>query len=414
MKNSDNLGKDFDRTYYLLVMIFSLILFYICVMTRHTSDYPVHSLSMERIPLRPLLNPLNWYSWFDEHGYPLWHISGHIIMRLLNCPREWAAGINSGGWCVLSYLGALKTVEYLTKSAEKRVVAILTFVLFIVAPVWLPWINERIILGVGGTNVWHNATNICGRAVGIFAFYYAMKLLDDMVESGYTYIPPFKRGICLSLLFVLSLLAKPSFAQTFVPAFAILLLFYLIKSKGAFFREFLCFAAIAILPVLKLGMQFLHYFGTSPGDEGLITSISGEGIIVVLPEILNVVGQYGRQLLVLLFPITMMIALLATRRGLDKYHAIAWMMVEIGLIYVLTLKGAATGEMGWAYYIASFMAYMIGIRDYASLFYSGQSNNLGKRMDKVLYVVSTIALVEQAIVGVFYLYELIILGKTIF
>ena len=97
MNNKNSLERDFDKTYYLLVIIFSLMLFYICVLTRHTCDYSTHSLGLEGIQMRPLLNPLNWYSWFNEHGYPLWYMTGHLIMKLLKCPRDWAAGINSGG-----------------------------------------------------------------------------------------------------------------------------------------------------------------------------------------------------------------------------------------------------------------------------------------------------------------------------
>ena len=308
----------------------------------------------------------------------------------------------------------LKTINYLARDADKKKVSVFTFVLFISAPVWLPWINEHIVLGVGGTNVWHNATNICGRAVGIFAFYYAMKLVDEMVESGYMYIPSFKKGIGLSILFVLSLLAKPSFAQSFVPAFAILLLFYLIKSKGVFFREILCFGAIAILPLIKLGTQFMHYFSTAPGEEGLNTLKSGEGIVVILPQMQDVISICENQVLILFFPITMLVALIMSKRGLDRYHAITWMMVGFGLTYILTLKGAARGEMGWAYYIAAFMAYMVGIRDYVSMFYSGQIDNSSNRKTRIFYVISTIALIEQFVVGVFYLYRLIILGETIF
>ncbi len=406
--------KEFDKFYMILLIIFSMILFYICVLTRNTTDYPTHSASMAITPLRPLLNPFNWHSYFLERGYPLWHITGRMIMIILNCPKEWAAGINSGLWLVLSYFGVVKSLKYLVKSVDGKILAILSFGLFIVAPIWLPWVNEHIVLGVGGTNVWHNATNICGRAIGILAFFYSMKLLDEMVGSGYSYLPPLRRGIELSLLFVLSLIAKPSFAQTFAPAFGLLLIFHLIKSKGAFFREFLCFIAIAFLPALKLGSQFFHYFGTTSGEEGLYTLKSSEGIIVILPEMSNVINVIGKQILVLFFPITVIISLLITKSRLDKYHAVTWTMLLIGVVYTLVLKGAATGEMGWAYYIAAFMVFMIGIRDYAVLFFSSQAVLVQSRVNKTLYVISTIALVEQIFVGIFYLYELIICGERVF
>ena len=60
------------------------------------------------------------------------------------------------------------------------------------------------------------------------------------------------------------------------------------------------------------------------------------------------------------------------------------------------------------------MVFMIGIRDYAVLFFSSQAVLVQSRVNKTVYVISTIALVEQIFVGIFYLYELIICGERVF
>lgn len=403
-----------DKSYYILIVVFSFILFYICILTRHTTDYGTHAASMETIPLRPLLNPFNWIEYFNEHGYPLWHMTGHLIMRILKCPADYAAGINSGGWCVLSYIGILRLLRYLLDDVSKKKISIFAFLLFLVAPVWLPWKNAFIVLHVGGMNVWHNATNICGRAVGIFAFYFSMKLLDKSVKSDYGYLPTIKQGAILSVLYVVSLLAKPSFAQTFAPAFGLLMLFYLIKSKGKFLRQFLAFMAMAILPGIRLFMQFLRYFGTESGEEGLYTQKSGEGIRFIVPTGDAIVDMLGKQILVVLFPMVMIVIMVLTKKGLDRYHAISWTMLLIGVICVLCLKGAATGEMGWAYYIAAFIVFTVGIRDYLKTFFSKERLQVNVRVESALFIISTVVLIEQFVTGLFYLYKLIICGKIIF
>ena len=413
-KMSESSNTKMDRTYYIIVTVSSLILFYMGVLTRHGIDYGTHISSMEITPLRPLLNPLNWFSYFRERGYPLWHITGHFFMRVFNCPADYAGGINSGVYLVLSYIGVIKIMKYLLAEVKQRSIAILSFVLLIVAPVWLPWINKYIVLHVGGVNVWHNATNICGRAIGILAFYFSMRLLDNIVESDYVYLPSLKDGILLAFLYLMSLLAKPSFAQTFAPAFGLLLIFQLIKSKGKFLKQFLAFAAIAIFPALRLGFQFFRYFGTAGGSEVINKQIRGVRILVELPASNVLANVLKSQFLVLLFPILMVIVTKLAKRKLDRYHAISWLMELLGVCYVLFLKGAAAGEMGWAYYIAEFFVFLVGIRDYMKIFYSEESFFSRSWVQITLFTLSTLVLVEHTIIGGVYLHKMIVGGARIF
>lgn len=420
-----------SRGYYILVSIFVLLLFYLCILTRNTTDYSTHTNSMANLDIRSLINPISMIEYLIKNGYPLWHITGRIVMGLIKCPAEYAAGISSGIWMILSYIGSLKLLQYFffhhsklseeiesinqTEIYNRRidiVLPILVFCLFIVAPVWLPWKYEFIIFHVGGINVWHNATNICGRAVGIFAFYYSMKLIDQIVESNYTYYPSVYKCIGLSIIYLLSLLAKPSFAQTFVPAFGILLIYLLIKSKFKFSKHFLLFCVLAILPIIKLCLQTVYYFGTVPGSEGIKTQSAEEGIIFLWPSISLVFDAIKKQLLVLLFPLIMFLISIYENKKIDRYWAISFLMFAIGVFYVLSLKGAAAGEMGWALYIAAFFVFMISIRDYFGLFFSDHIFCTSKH--SAMLTISTIALVEQCITGGYYLYELVIKGAKRF
>lgn len=368
-KNDTDYREKHKLSYYWIISFSIIVLFYLCMFTRFTTDYGTHTNSMENMSIRPLLNPLNWISWFSEHGYPLWHICGHIIMRVWGCPANYAAGISSGLFIIISYIAVLKFLEntFRNRQVNENLLAILTFVLFIVGPVWLPWQKEYIILHNGGPNVWHNATNICGRAIGIIVFGYSLRLIEKIVDSNYEIKIPVKRYVLLSLLCLLSLIAKPSFVQSFVPAFGILLIYYLIRSRGKFKNYFGGFVAIAVVSGIKLLFQFSHYFSSNPEKAGIMTEKTGQGLIIEVPTIDTIVGLISNQGLILAFPIFMFTIMIIYKK-IDKYHAMSIMMLLFLMIYVLTLKGSASGEMGWAYYIALFFVFMIGIRDYIYIF----------------------------------------------
>ena len=90
----------------------------------------------------------------------------------------------------------------------------------------------------------------------------------------------FKTVIGLSMVLFLSLFAKPSFLQSFGPAFAFLLIYYLFKSKGKFIKEFSVFCVAAVLPFLYLIRQFLFYFSTSNNNPGMMIERQNSGILI--------------------------------------------------------------------------------------------------------------------------------------
>ena len=414
LNNNNNLLKqessDFNISYYFLVCLFSIILFYLGVFTRFTTDYYAHTKSMEKLSISPLLNPLNWANYFSTKGYPLWFICGKVIKRVFSCPSNYAAGICTGSFLVISYIGVLVFYNYkFEKKANNNLIALLAFILFIVGPVWLPWQNKYIIIGNGGPNVWHNATNICGRAIGIYAFYYSMKLLDIIIDSNYEKTPKLKQWILLSLVYCLSLLAKPSFAQSFVPSFGILLIFFLVLGRKKFVIPFLCFLGTAILPLLRLAQMSFFYFG----EEGIYTNTTGEKFLIIIPSMINIIKIVKMQILIFLFPIVIS-TIMIFKKKINRYHILLFMMLAFSIFYVLAFKGSAMGEMGWAYYIAAFFVFLLSIHDYIYLFFFRKINNNFKLIEVLLFVISTIILLEHFAVGLWKLFQLIVKGNVTF
>ena len=397
-------------TYYVLVSIFCVFLFYLGVFTRFTTDYHVHTVGMAKLSISPLLNPLNWPEFFSTRGYPLWFICGKTIMRIISCPAWYAAGMCTGLFLVVSYWGVLLFLKYrINDNKYDCLIALLAFVLFVLGPVWLPWKTKFIIVGGnGGPNVWHNATNICGRAIGIYAFYYSMKLLDIIIDSNYKENPKLKQWITLTLLYYLSLLAKPSFAQIFVPAFGFLLIFYLIKSKGKFFKSFLWFLATAILPLTRLIYMSFFYFG----EEGITTQSTGKELEIIIPTITVIIKALKQQVLLIMFPI-IIFCIMVFLKKITRYHLVVFLMWFFSLVYVLAFMGSAKGEMGWCYYIAAFFVFLIAIQDFIKLFFV-EKRIIKYKIGSLVFILTTIVLTEHFAVGLYYLLQLIVMGKTKF
>ena len=390
-----------DKPYYLLNTVFCVFLVLCGLFTNHTTDYPVHTDSMAHISF---YLP-DFFKLITGAGYPLWHITGRLIMLLLSCSPQTAAGLCTGIWLVASYLGVLYfTKGWFHQRVNKYLIALLCFFLFFVGPIWVKWKNPSIILGCGGPNVWHNATNICGRAVGIFAFFFCMKLLDKMISSDYQYIPNWKTGIGLSAVLFFSLFAKPSFIQTFAPAFAVLLIYYLIQSKGKLLKGFGVFCAAAVLPLVYLMRQFLFYFSSSGDNVGIMTEKQGTGIEIYFMGTGMLLKSIDCQFLILMFPMILS-GIMWAKGKFDRYNAVVWLMDLFSVVYIQLLHGAAGGEMGWAYYIALFFVYLVGIRDFIYLYFS-DCEWKDQRIKKATFAAACTVFSVNLLVGAYYFYKL--------
>ena len=83
-----------DKPYYLLNTVFCVFLVLCGLFTNHTTDYPVHTDSMAHISF---YLP-DFFKLITGAGYPLWHITGRLIMLLLSCSPQTAAGLCTGIW----------------------------------------------------------------------------------------------------------------------------------------------------------------------------------------------------------------------------------------------------------------------------------------------------------------------------
>ena len=117
--------------------------------------------------------------------------------------------------------------------------------------------NPFYYLGQGSPNIWHNPTNIAVKGFAVLCFGLVIYILESAKtdkELLWTYI-------ILSVLLVLSALAKPSFFQGIVPGLGLYFIFALIaKGFKTQIKRFLLIALSFVPSACVIGFQFVCSF----------------------------------------------------------------------------------------------------------------------------------------------------------
>jgi hypothetical protein len=148
-------------------------------------------------------------------------------------------------------------------------IAIITLSLFFVSAIYFPFFNERIYLGQGSPNVWHNPTTITAKP---FSFL-ALALCPALFNNRNKVITAFYL-IGISLLLILSAWAKPNFIMAFLPALTIYcLLFHRNQIWHWVYYLFICTPLILIL-----SYQYSEKFSGESSGTSIMISVLGQNI----------------------------------------------------------------------------------------------------------------------------------------
>lgn len=169
------------------------------------SDYRSHMIIADKIQLGSIVD-----YFLNENPYFMWHILIKLVSKILYIPMEYAVAIVSALINVLIYcfINKIMKIYYVEKSE------LISFILLLVGPLYIPWYNEKIYLGQGTPNIWHNPTSLVVKPFAICCFFMVLKLLASIQQKIEI---KRKQYITLSILIFLSVLAKPSFIQGFIP-----------------------------------------------------------------------------------------------------------------------------------------------------------------------------------------------------
>ena len=330
------------------VLILSYIVFYAMAL-RPGSDVSIHATWASE---GDFLNPRTF---FNHVAHPLWHgmvavllaagvplaVSAALVTALLKAAEVWllirlsAKLLGRGGW--------LATVCGLIAG--------------LVMAVWVPWVNPTVYLGAGSPNTWHNPTQI----IAIVFMLVCVPMTAHCVEVFQRRLPEQGKkanvdgryALLLSALLLVSLMAKPTFLQAFVPAACLYFLVLWIRKphNTAFIGRMMLVAAPAVLMMLR---QYIFYFcrGT-PGQSIMVLQISWDKAAEV--------GVYA--LLTRLFPLFALLACANRDMWRKPLYGLVLLMDVVSILEMLLLgesgARASDGNFGWAMMGSSLMLWAI-------------------------------------------------------
>lgn len=258
---------------------------YVLSSFRGGSDYSAHTYAFI-----PLYTKETWVQGWMAVPYCLWHLTLMLFHYLFLIPVENAAAYAGCIYTLFSYFVMYWIFQRITEAAGSRDSSLrsglLSFCMCIIQGLHFPWLDagERY-MGVYSMNPIHNPTYICVKGFSLICFCLVCDIWGKQKDENYRGIffrveNGLKRYyIYLAIMLFLSVMAKPTFAEMFIPAVAFLMLGELIRrlvkkdgSAQPYFRHCLVTLCCAIPSLLYILLQFLAYFtwGGSYGQGSLI------------------------------------------------------------------------------------------------------------------------------------------------
>ena len=229
-----------------------------------------------------------FFAGWKEVPYCMWHLPVLFLYRVLNVPLEAGAALTSGFFAAFGYL---VTYWMIRRYADSRAPEVSDFAASILAlgfslaqGLYFYWLDagERF-TGIFSMNPLHNPTHMAVRPFALLCFALVVDLWGAQEDE--TYLGIFfpvelsrkKYNLLLAVFLFLSAMAKPVFAEMFIPAVALLMLIRLIRlafrrdgSAAPYFRECLTMLLCAVPALVYILFQFLAYFfwGGSYASDG--------------------------------------------------------------------------------------------------------------------------------------------------
>lgn len=239
----------------------------------------------------PLFHKDSWIEGWKTVPYCLWHLCVMGLNHILRIPLEASAAYVTSGFAVFAY-GVLywmirRYTERFCGGIAAGKAAMIAFGLSVVQGLYFFWLDtgDRF-LGIYSMNPIHNPTSMCVRGFGLLCFCLVYDLWGIQRDPAYRGV--FFRVECsigkyygvLAMMLFFSTLAKPVFAEMFIPAVGIVMLCRLLKlcirkdvGKGVYFGHCVRMFVSALPALCYMSLQFLIFFflGGSYGAEASLT-----------------------------------------------------------------------------------------------------------------------------------------------
>lgn len=391
--------KRFDPGKWLmlaLLFVLSFAMFYQLTL-RPSSDISIHATWASEGDFRDLTT-------FVSHGaHPMWHVLVSILLHLGVALPAASALITALSKVFIAWVTHRLMTVALHKQLSRTAITLLTGVLMLVSCLCIPTYNPTVYLGVGTPNTWHSCTQLMAMAFMLVCVPYTGWCYDCFAQrrllDGQETRLPWMQPIVLGVLLFLSLLAKPTFMQAFLPAACLYFLYQWIRhphNSRYFVQIILC-----VLPaVLFMIFQYLYYFGIIvPWQSSMVLEYdSGKALNVLV-----------RVVLLMAFPIYTL--LLCRRQKADTTFVLTLVFNLVAILEMLILgedgRRAADGNFGWGMMGASLMMWVVCMIRFL------REDGVMKWMPKAKYAVGWMLLGWHLGSGVYYIGYLFLSGRSL-
>lgn len=334
---------------FALLFVVSYVMFYQMTLIP-SSDISIHATWAAEGDFRDLTT-------FVHHGiHPLWHVIVSILLHMGMSLAAASALVTAISKVVLAYFTHILLTVSLREHFSRAAITVFTAILMLVSCLCVPSYNPTVYLGVGTPNTWHSCTQLLVLAFMVVCVPYTAWCYDTFTHQldrdGARTILPWKQIIFLGFLLFMSLLAKPSFMQAFLPACCLYFLYQWIrhhKNSRYFLQVLLC-----VLPaILFMIFQYLFYF-----DDVFFQQDSGMSVQISLSKTMDTLI---RTVLMMGFPLYAMLVTRKQKADTNYVLTILFTLVAIAEMLLLGEDGfrAADGNFGWGMMGASLMLWIV-------------------------------------------------------
>ena len=268
----------------LIILVFLTLLSYLTyiyvmdALTNYLTDLNGHTYVY--LPL--FTRQTFWEGWMVV-PYCMWHLLTLFLYKILLIPIEVSAAYSTCTFAAFTYLvfyWMLQKIQLRFELGENNIkTAFVAFCLCIADPLSAFWLDSSAF----SMNAIHSATYGCVRGFSLFCFCLACDILGKQKDPEYRGIFfPVENGlkkyyVYLAIFLFLSAMAKPTFAEVFIPSVALcMLVTWILRirrrngSAKPYFRHCLYTFYCAIPTLIYIFAQFVAYFllGGSYGDGG--------------------------------------------------------------------------------------------------------------------------------------------------
>lgn len=351
------------------------------------SDYYFHANWSRTISIHHLETFFSTYKVL----YPVWHFLVFFFYRI-------GAGIETASAIVAALTNMLLffiSITYMRQNADRKIcqVVIGAVVLLLLQPLWIG-MGYAVTMGHFSPNEWRNPTTLIARPFGMVAFIFLVRILKRPVTGQKI------NYFIYMLASSLSVLAKPSFLQMFIPGIGFYMAVELIqaKQKKVLFIDYVKIAAASIPSVAILFLQFFSNFG-----EGNQIGISWLEFWRTHTNniLLSMIMAFAFPIYYCIIDWRRLFSLVEVRL-VTAIQVIAWLE---GAVLVETGSRRSHGNFVWANSLAMFLLFAVMIKEF--LCYSDQSVNTPKRAKVLigwgillLHFISGIHWVAKYIIGI--------------